>query len=241
LSVLSAPYAGKQLWVVHQLDNPAQLILAAMELGCSGVLVKAGDGTDYWPQIEGIKQAMLDLGYTGMLGAWLYLYGGNIPGEVAALVQALENGQPDYLCIDLEQELVTNGGAATATSLLNAIAKSKAGYAGVAYTSFGDPRKHTDFPFKTINDHPTVFAYFPQVYYADFGLTPQQALSNLLADCKSMGLTKPVAPIGQAYAPATPADIATFGQAVKTVGLPGYSFFDLDSTTGAMLKVIKGL
>ena len=78
---MTPPFAGKQLWVVNSLDNPAALVLAAADLGCSGVIVKAYDGSVYWQQIEGIKEAMLDLGQSNMmLGAFGYHYGDDIAG-----------------------------------------------------------------------------------------------------------------------------------------------------------------
>ncbi len=128
-----------------------------------------------------------------------------------------------------------------ATKLVDAVFASRIGYATIGYTSFGIPHLHTDFPFSVFNQKCQVF--MPQLYWADFGMTPQAALTECLDDIANTWFVKPraVAPLGQAYGTATPADITAFGQAVKAHGLPGYSFFDLDDATAAMLAAIKGL
>ena len=80
--MMTTPFAGKQLWIHKLTGSAADLIRTAVDLGCSGVLVKAGDGANYWPQIEGVKQAALDLGQPNlMIGAWFYNYADNIASE----------------------------------------------------------------------------------------------------------------------------------------------------------------
>jgi hypothetical protein len=232
------PYSGKYLWIwnLNQCGDPAVVVETATRLGCSGIAIKAWDGADsenWLPQLQQIVPAAHDVGL--LVAAWGYSYGSLITGEVAAMVEAVSSGHADWLIIDAESEYEQSYGAQMGAELLDQLAESSISYATFGLTTFALPVLHPEFPYSTFAQHVQVM--IPQVYWADAGYAPDVMLEESLAQLSKYGL--PVAPIGQAYGTATPAQIATFGKVAA--GQPGISFWSLDSATVEMLEAIRAI
>ncbi len=232
------PYSGKYLWIwnLSQCGDPAVVVETAKRLGCTGIAIKAWDGADsedWLPQLQQIVTIAHDVGL--LVAAWGYSYGSNITGEVAAMVEAVNAGQADWLIIDAETEYEQSYGAQMASELLDQLVESSIHNATFGLTTFALSALHPEFPYSTFARH--VHVLMPQVYWADAGYAPDVMLEESLAQLSKYGL--PLAPIGQAYGTATPAQIATFGKVAA--GQPGISFWSLDSATVEMLEAIRNI
>jgi len=226
------PWEGKHIWI-WELDQsgPVDRIMSqAVALGLAGVLVKGWDGASFWPQLGQISLAAHQAGL--VVGAWGYSYGRDPAGEAAAARQALAVGA-DWLVIDTEAEYEAATGAAMAGELKAAFQSKIGSQVPVAYSSFALPAYHPAFPFAAFE---WCNAALPQVYWADFGMAPASALTACLGGYRAFGL--PVAPVGQIYGQALPADIETFLQTAADAGCPGVSFFDWQGASAANLAAV---
>jgi hypothetical protein len=241
---LSKPYAGKQLWIweLSQCGTPSVVVELAKGLNCTGILVKAWDGSNYinWlPQLQQISTIAHSAGL--LVGAWGYSYGSNIAGEVLAMEEAVNSGKADWLVIDAELEYEAPEGQQMALDLFVALQSSNVGYAGCAYTSFGLPADHTTFPWKTFSKN--CFCALPQVYFGDFNLAPNTAVEQSISQYSAYGIS--AAPVGQAYndttSTVTGAELTTFGRTAYQLGCPGVSFWSLQAATYGMLEGIRSI
>lgn len=188
-----------------------------------GVCIKAADGVNRWAQFLQNAPALKAAGL--LVGAWAYEYAGtDLQAEAEAICTALP--MADYLVIDAETEYETPQGAQRAHDLGVAIRKL-APDAIIGYTTFGAPNLHPQFPYAEFAAW-TDFV-MPQVYWADFGINPQAALGNAVQTLSRYH--QRIFPVGQAYAPATPAEIAEFSAACAHLWIEGVWWWDIQSST----------
>jgi hypothetical protein len=238
---MNIPGGSKQLWIyeLDQCGDPGWLVLYAKSTGVTGLVVKAWDGATYLPQCEQVIELAHACGL--MVTAWGYNYGTNIPGEVAAMEQAVSSGKADALILDVEVEFDNAGGQALAEALITALKASKISYAGWGFTSFGLPSYHPQFPFEIFAK--SSWGAFPQVYFGDFGLTPETALTRSVTQYTEYGV--PIIPIGQAYSNpvvnyvANAADIQAFGAAAAGAKLQAIGIYSAQNMTLALFAAVK--
>jgi hypothetical protein len=113
--------------------------------------------------------------------------------QVAQVKQAIDCGIDGYV-IDLEKEVENINTHPNVEKLLLALRPLlKKGTLG--YTSFGDPEKHPNVPWKIL-DHYCDIA-FPQIYFEKFNFKPtnEEEVQACLNAHQRMGLVKPILPI----------------------------------------------
>ena len=198
--------------------------------GASGVLVKAADGANKWAQLAQDGPAIKAAGL--ILGAWDYVYP-TVSSEIQAQDAASALKIADYLVLDAEVEYEIATGAEAAMALGVAI-RALEPTALIGYTSFGAPQDHQNFPYAAFSAW-TDFC-IPQIYWADFGETPSSALNNALSGLSH--LHKRIFPAGQAYAPATPLEIAEFSAACAERWIEGVFWWDIQSDTPALKQAV---
>jgi hypothetical protein len=212
---MSNKWEGKHIWIweLDKCGGPAEVVAKAVNLGLAGLLVKGWDGSNYWKQIESIVGLAHNAGL--VIGAWGYSYGTKPAGEAAAAKKCLVAGA-DWLIIDAEAEYEQSPGRADAV-----LAEFKSLGAIMGYSSFGLPRYHPGFPWQKFSKACDVV--LPQVYWGDFGMKMDKALSESISDLKPYNL--PIAPVGQLYGNVSPDDITRFANLSETAGLPGVSYW----------------
>ena len=222
------PWEGKHIWIweLGQSGSPADVVACAVSLGLTGLLVKGWDGSSYWSQIEAIVGPAHDAGL--VIGAWGYSYGINPVGEAAAAKRCLDAGV-DWLIIDAEVQYEQNPDRASAI-----LEVFKTFGVPLGYTSFGIPSYHGKFPWQAFNDACDVV--LPQVYWGDFGMAVEKALSLSLNDCTKLG--KPIMPVGQIYGKVSTDDIVRFAELCENAGLPGISYWDWQEATADMMNAV---
>lgn len=229
---------GKHFWVWEmnkcEGGKAELLVKKAVELGLTGLLVKAWDGSRFWPQFSRLVAPARSAGL--IVAAWGYSYGNNIAGEIAAMSQAAAAGC-DWLVIDAEKEYEGDDGKKKAVSLLNAVKSASFKDVVLGYTTFAFPSLHRRFPYEIFSSRCSVV--LPQVYWKEFGMSPEQALQRCVEELQPYGLS--IAPIGQAFGNVSPEEIRVFGRAARALGLLGISFWSWQHATDEMRQAIKGL
>ncbi|MDF9409342.1 MAG: hypothetical protein A4E52_00310 [Pelotomaculum sp. PtaB.Bin013] len=209
------PWEGKHIWIweLELCGAPQNVVNKAVALDLAGLLIKGWDGSNYWPQIESIVEKAHNAGL--IIGAWGYSYGTNPSGEAEAARRCLAAGA-DWLVIDAEAEYEQYPSRAQAVLKAFRLLGAPLGY-----SSFGIPSYHTGFPWQIFSEACAVA--IPQVYWGDFGMTVDRALSSSLNGLMTYGL--PVAPAGQLYDNVTADAIIRFADICKNAGLPGISYW----------------
>jgi hypothetical protein len=216
------PLYGKHLWVwyVDQSGGVDGIIQTARDTGAQGVLIKCADGTTPWTQFAESVDALKTAGL--VVGAWAYIYPSDPQAQVEAPLNASQGA--DYLVLDAETEWEAPGMDTQAEAFGRAL-RVLAPDIPVGLTTFALPKLHRAFPYLAFAGF--VDAILPQVYWADAGLDPQAMLFESIAQLTGYG--KQILPVGQAYAPATPAQIDLFCAYCVEKWIEGVSWWDLQS------------
>ncbi|MGH2414384.1 MAG: peptidoglycan-binding domain-containing protein [Microcystaceae cyanobacterium] len=139
---------------------------------------------------------------------WGYHYGtADIARQIVKVRQALNCGLDGYI-VDLEKEVEDPSRHTNVDKLLSALRIIvKGGTFG--YTSFGNPRLHSNVPWKILDKY-CDFA-LPQIYFEKFTFKPTtpEEVKDCLDAYKNLGLKKPILPIwGSESDTAKPATVA---------------------------------
>lgn len=177
--------------------NAAQAAAKAQSLGVGYVLIKSGQDKSFWAQRFNAT-VVKEFTSRGMrVLAWPYITPAGGAGAVDAAVQAAKVPGCDGLVLDLEIEWEKNGPHDAAAQALCSGIRAKAPGVWLGYTSFGWIGYHPALPWSTFDAH-CGDAYFPQVYFADRGVTwdGSKGLSQSLAQYAAANLKAPLWPIG---------------------------------------------
>jgi len=232
---MPSPWEGKHIWIWY-LDqcgeSPQEIVAQAVRLGLSGLLVKAWDGSSFWPQIKDIISPAHAAGL--LVGAWGYSYGTSPWEEAKAARQAMAAGA-DWLIIDAEQEYDHPRGREMAKRM-QTVFRGIFPATPIGFTSFGIPSLHPDFPYDAFWGWCDVF--MPQVYWGLFDMPVNAALARSIGDCQRMGMKIRMAPVGQCYGNVRVDDITRFGELAENAGLPGISYYDWQHASSGQLLAV---
>lgn len=234
--MISQPWEGKHvwIWVLSQAGPVNHLIRRAVDLGLSGILVKAWDGGTSGLFLEQLRQIIEPAHDAGLsIGAWGYSYGNNISGEVRAMEKALSAGA-DWLVIDAEDEYESREGKYKALQLGLQATRALGTGVVLGYTTFALPQYHENFPYEEFSSFCSVC--LPQVYWAMMDLSLEEALTMCLRGLAKYKL--PLAPVGQCFGEAAPEEIIRFAGLAWAYGLKGISYYDWQHASEAQLQAI---
>ena len=222
---------GRYVWIWElsrsEKGNVDALVRRASELGLSGYILKAHDGSAFWQQ----AYALQELKSAGLsCGAWGYCYGRNVSGEIAAIrkVAALE---PDFYVMDVEAEFEPSPMRNTAEQML---AELKDINIPLGYTSFAIPSLHT-VPFDIFSKY-CKFT-MPQIYWALMRWDVMRAYSRSMTEYTAFGL--PVYPIGQITSDVNVRDIQEFNNLCSSDSIPVVSYWDYQQSGSEQKEAIK--
>lgn len=192
--------SAKGLWIWY-LDyvgmTAAEAATKAKELGVGYVLIKSSQDKAFWADRFNATIVKEFTSRNIRALAWPYITPAGGSAAIDAAVQAAKVPGCDGLVLDVEIEWEKNGDhAAEAETLCQGI-RAKAPGVWLGYTAFGWVSYHPGFPW-TAFDQNCGDAYFPQVYFADRGVTwdGTKGLAEALVNYKAANLKAPLWPIG---------------------------------------------
>jgi hypothetical protein len=227
------------IWKSDNLENGnvPKMIEDAKNLGIAGVIIKFANGSlkgdlvsqSYMAQFKRLVSPFKAAGFK--VGGWIYQYLTDVQGEVDACAEAISAGA-DWIVLDGEIDLK---GKSAAVQQFGQLLRTKYPTYPFALSSFAIPDYHPEVPFKEYSAF--VNCMMPQIYWAEMGWDVTVAFNASIAGYKK--LAKPIAPTGQSYQTALPADMARFVQLVKNAGFTSVSWWDWDQASATQLAAVK--
>ena len=273
-SGINATNLGKGDWIWEMPQTETHLGLSSgdvqgvidyeVSLGMKWITVKCGDGGSIWTQFSSDLVTRAHNAGLKIFG-WAYAYGNNVAhygsgssqsaninGEINVALNALNLGADGFI-IDAEIEYETN-----TTRLADAVTYAstiKSNYPNrfMAHAPFPYLNVHSGFPYVQFGVY--CDAIMPQDYWGAIGTTPENVVVQMntrwITWQNAVALTnpaaiKPIAPLGQSYAPVTGAEITRFMIALSTNtpmatvgGYKGVSFWDAQERTSDMDNAVR--
>ena len=192
---------AKGLWVWY-FDytglSAAQVAQDAQNDGVGFVLIKSGQDGSFWSDRYNAS-VVSEFTSRGMkVYAWPYVTPAGVAGgAVSAAVQAAQVPGTTGVVFDVEAEFEGSSAstyASQAQQLCQGIRRQAPAGAFVGYTSFGWVGYHGTFPFATFDNYCND-GFFPQIYWADRGVTPGYGFSQALQMISQANLRSFVWPI----------------------------------------------
>jgi len=221
---LCLPATGKGLWIwkIYDTDDDGKIdsgnlpsvIEKTKSAGIQWVVIKFGDGSDYWPTnperelykwFEKNNYTLSDI-INGFHNAGIkifgmhYVYGDDPTEEADVSNKILDINGIDGLIIDAEKEYEGKGKGPIAEQYMKAI-RNKHPNSFIAYSSFARINKaHDLFPWDEFNEY--CDAVMPQCYWAArslYGITPEEELQRMKRHFDEYfgDSVKPIVPVGQ--------------------------------------------
>jgi hypothetical protein len=227
------------IWKANRLDNRDVngMIQQAKQLGVTGVIIKfangslAGDANSqgYMDQFKKYVGPFKNAGFK--VGGWIYQYLTDVDGEVDACSQAIQAGA-DFIVLDAEDDVYNKGDQ---VAQFGKELRAKYPTIPVGLSSFAFPDLHAAVPFDQYNQFINVM--MPQIYWADMQRPVDSTFASSIAAYKRYG--KPIAPTGQLYSTAQPADITKFVSLAQQANLSSVSWWDWDEATDSQIRSIN--
>lgn len=223
----------KGLWIWYIKDclngDIDAIIKKCHDYDISYLLIKSGNGTNIWTQINtDLVQRLHGAGIK--VYSWSYVYGDEPLKEAEVATHSLGLGVDGHVFdAEGEYERLQDNTAASETMLKTVREKYPGAF--LAYAPFPVIDYHTKFPYVTFGKY--CDAVMPQIYYGTMQMTPQAAILRMYdnfvrwqknwMDSGHSDSVKPIIPVGQVYDNKTinppyilnPADIASFVSIIK--------------------------
>jgi hypothetical protein len=226
---LPAVFSGDGMWIWQlQKSNGGDVNAIAAQAHAAGietVFVKSSDGTTPWPQFSPqLVAALHELGLRAC--AWQFVYGADPAGEAAQGARAVATGA-DCLVIDAETRY--EGNYAQAQQYIGALRAAIGPAYPLGLTSFPYVDFHPRLPYSVFLAPGAAQVNLPQVYWKAIGGGVDAVSAKTLAHNRIYGA--PIAPLGQTYNAAPPADIQRFRQVWASYGSGGLSWWSWQASS----------
>ena len=219
---------GMWIWELGRAEGGdiAAIAARAHAAGIGTVFVKSSDGpASRWPQFNpALVQALHANGLRAC--AWQFVYGNDPVAEASLGADAVADGA-DCLVIDAESQY--EGKYAAAQQYVAALRATVGPAYPIGLTSFPYVDYHSRLPYSVFLAPGAAQANLPQVYWKDIGGTVDAVSARTLAQNRIYGTA--IAPLGQTYGNAAPADIARFRSLWAAYGSAGLSWWSWQHTT----------
>ncbi len=194
------------MWYVGRSDGgrPSAIAARASGNGVKTLIIKSGDGVNYWQQFSRSLVRTLHRGGLRVC-AWQYVYGTHPAAEAAVGARAVRSGA-DCLVIDAEAEYEGRYAAAqTYVDLLRAAVGRRypVGLASFPYVDY-----HPGFPYSVFLGHHGATFNLPQMYWRDIG-SPLETVYRHTYLVNGI-YRRPIRPLGQTDNGASASDIEWF-------------------------------
>ena len=225
---------GMWIWQVPRSSggNVAAIGLQAHAAGIETVFVKSSDGGTPWAQFNpGLVAALHAQGLRAC--AWQFVYGANPAAEAAQGARAVATGAD---CLVIDAETSYEGRYAQAQQYIAALRSAIGPDYPVGFTSFPYVDFHPRLPYSVFLAPGAAQTNLPQVYWKAIGGGVDGVSAKTLAHNRIY--TIPIAPLGQTYNGAAPADIARFRQVWASYGSGGMSWWSWQASGAAQWSAL---
>jgi hypothetical protein len=192
------------------------------------VFVKSGDGTNYWTQFTPSLVSALKAAGLRVCG-WQYVYGKSPEAEAAVAARAKTEAGADCFVIDAESEY--EGRYSQAQTYVNALRSAVGAGYPIALAAFPYVDYHPSFPYSVFLGAGGAQFNVPQAYWKEIGGGVDAVVDHTYRFNRPYGRT--IAPLGQTYDSAPPAEIARFRQLAAAEGATGLSWWSWQHTSVA--------
>jgi hypothetical protein len=223
------------IWIMGDTDhgNVAKIIATARAYGIGTLMVKSGDGSNYWSQFS--PTLVAELHAAGLkVCAWQYVYGSTPVSEAEVGAKAVKDGA-DCLVIDAESQYQGKYvQAQTYVDTLRRLIGSSfpVGLAGFPYVSY-----HLSFPYSVFLGPNGAQYNVPQMYWQDIGVSPATVYSVTYAYNEIY--QRPIFPLGQLYDNVPSASVAQFTSLADSYGATGVSWWDWQSSNASEMDALS--
>lgn len=244
------PFDGTLIWIWNLTNCDAgdfdAIATRVKGAGCRGVIVKATDGGNWFPQgLNGqvsVTTIVSELRSRGLVvNTWGYCYDYAEPAEEAKAIETITIARPDAHVLDVEQEDEDQRNTAAdaillATNVKNAVAS---GFP-LAYSPLPAISAHVRLPYRQFTD--AGLAMLPQLYWTGLRWTPQYTVGQFYQGIERYALDgQPIYPVYE-DAPGnrpTDEDLTVFLQMVKAKGATGISVWSYEHLDDAGWERVK--
>ncbi len=226
----SNPLAARGMWIWEMSSsnggNASSIIARARRNGVSTLLIKSGDGTNYWSQFS--RSMVSTMHRNGLkVCAWQYVYGKSPATEAQIGADAVRNGA-DCLMIDAESEY--EGKYVSAQTYIRTLRNLIGSRFPVALAGFPYVDYHPAFPYSVFLGPGGAQYNAPQMYWVDIQTSVDHVYSHTYVFNRLYRRT--IFPLGQIYNSPSASDIRRFRQLSRAYGAPNVSWWDWQEGSG---------
>jgi hypothetical protein len=230
------PFASNGMWIWQmgstQHGSAPGIGAQARQFGLRTVLIKAGDGTTWWPQFNAATVRTLHA-WGLHVCAWQFVYGIHPAQEAAIGARAVKTGA-DCLVIDAESQY--QGLYVQAQSYISALRAQIGARFPVALAGFPYIDYHPSFPYSVFLGPNGAQYNVPQMYWRDIGTTVTSVYSHTYAFNRLY--QRPIFPLGQVFDSPPASQINQFRAIAKYYGATGVSWWDWQSAGASEFKAV---
>jgi putative peptidoglycan binding protein len=219
----TGPFTGQGMWIWEvsrsERGDVAAIASRAAGAGMSFVVVKAAHGTVVWPQFS---SALVDGLHAAGLRVCAYQRAlGRRPAAEARVLARFASAGADCLVIDAEIEY--QGKYWAARSYVRALRAAIGPSFPVGLTSFPYVDLHGTFPYSVFLGDGGAQYNLPQMYWRLLGTSVSGVFARTWAANAVYG--RPLAPLGQSFAPASRVEVRRFRSLAAARGAVGVSWW----------------
>ena len=231
------PFAGNGMWIWYlsrsSHGNLAKIASKARSHGSDTVLIKSGDGTQYWSQFStAVVGALHSRGLN--VCAWQFLYGRK-PGKEARIGAAAVANGADCLVLDVEGQY--EGRYVQASTYMSVLRSLIGQDFPVALASFPYVDYHPALPYSVFLGPGGAQYNVPQLYWKAIGTTPDNGYIHTWVWNRIY--QRPIDPLGQVYSNPKPNQIRRFRALALAHGFDGVSWWDWQEAGNRQWKAIS--
>jgi hypothetical protein len=218
------PLSGRVMWIWELSrtghDDISTIVRTARLYGIGTLLIKSGDGTDFWSQFN--SSLVRALHANGLkVCAWQYVYGNHPVDEADVGAAAVRDGA-DCLIIDAESEY--EGKYISAQTYIQRLRSLIGANYPLALAGFPYIDYHPGFPYSVFLGPGGAQYNAPQMYWKDIGTTTDAVFAHTYA--YNLIYRRPIFPLGQVYNRPPAHQIFRFRELSRVYGAPGVSWWD---------------
>jgi hypothetical protein len=226
------------IWYLTSSDggSPATIISRAHATGVRTLIIKSGDGTNYWSQFA--HPLVRELRAGGLhVCAWQYVYGTDPVGEADTAARAVRAGAQ---CLVIDAEAEYEGRYSSAATYLRELRRLAGHSYPLGLASFAYADYHPAFPYSVFLGPGGAQFDMPQMYWREIGVDAATVFRHTYAENRIY--RRPIYPLGQTFGSPPAEEVRLFRALAVRYGARGISWWDYAWTSaGGYWPAVSGL